>query len=85
MNLNISDRASEQLAKLPVSIRKKANKNFNLLINNYRHPSLRSRKMAGTPYYEARVDIHYRFIFEIENEMINIIAVGPHDEGLGKK
>lgn len=41
--------------------------------------------MGGTPYYEGRIDYHYRFIFNIEKDTVNILIVGPHDEGLGKK
>lgn len=85
MNFNISDRAKRQIKKLPPTIRKKIFKSFSLLQTNYRHPSLRSKKMSGFSYFEARIDYQYRFIFEVIEETINIVAVGPHDTGLGKK
>ena len=71
--------------KLPSSIQKKADKQFLLLISNYRHPSLRTRKMGSTDTYEARIDIHYRFSFQLEGEEIYVLIIGPHDVGLGKK
>ena len=71
--------------KLPSSIQKKADKQFLLLISNYRHPSLRTRKMGSTDTYEARIDIHYRFSFQVEGEEIYVLIIGPHDVGLGKK
>lgn len=85
MRLNISPRAERQLSKLPKSIQKKAKRQFDSLITNYRHPSLHTRKMGGSSNFEARIDIHYRFAFQIEADIIYILIVGPHDEGLGKK
>jgi len=85
VNIDISDRAKKQLKRLPAAIKKKTYKSFSLLASNYRHPSLRSRKMAGQPHYEARIDYHYRFIFAVQEDIIKILVVGPHDEGLGKK
>lgn len=85
MNIDISDRAKRQIKKLPPTIRKKTLKSFSLLQTDYRHPSLRSRKMSGSLYFEARIDYQYRFIFEVIEETITIVAVGPHDVGLGKR
>ena len=85
MNLEISDNAKKQLKRLPKNIQQKTHKSFSLLLEDYRHPSLRSKKMSGTTYFEARIDYHYRFTFSIENETINILHLGSHDEGLGKK
>jgi len=39
----------------------------------------------STGVFEARVDLQYRFTFLIENEIILLLTIGPHDEGLGKK
>jgi len=85
MTIRFSNKARRAYKALPASLQKKADKQFLHLRNNYRHPSLKSRKMSGLPYYEARIDYHYRFIFSIEEEMIHIVALGPHDTGLGKK
>lgn len=41
--------------------------------------------MPGTDIFEARIDIHNRFTFEISDEFITFLTIGPHDEGLGKK
>ncbi len=85
MKLTIAPEAAEQLVKLPKQIQKKANKQFIFLLTNYKHPSLRTRKMGGSSIFEARIDIHYRFTFQVEGEDIYILIVGPHDVGLGKK
>lgn len=85
MKITIAPEAQEQLSKLPKDIQRKANKQFTFLLSNFRHPSLRTRKMGGSNMYEARIDIHYRFSFQVEGENIYILVIGPHDVGLGKK
>lgn len=85
MKFVIAPEAEEQLTALPKHIQKKAQRQFRFLLTNHRHPSLRSRKMGGTSVFEARVDIHYRFTFQVEVDEIYVLTVGPHDVGLGKK
>lgn len=84
MRLTIAPEAESQLQSLPEHIQKKAHRQFSFLLSNYRHPSLRARKMAGRGVFEARIDIHYRFTFVIYGEEIYVLTIGPHDEGLGK-
>jgi len=71
--------------RLPKKNQEKTKKQFELLLANYRHPSLRARKMPGANYFEARIDIHYRFTFSLVRKGILVLTIGPHDEGLGKK
>ena len=85
MKLTIAPEAAEQLSRLPKDIQKKANKQFSFLLTSYRHPSLRTRKMGGKGLFEGRIDLHYRFTFQIDGENIYVLIVGPHDVGLGKK
>lgn len=85
MNLVVSPKARKQLSRLPKAIQKKTKRQFIFLINNYRHPSLHTRKMGGSNAFEARIDIHYRFTFQIIEDEIYVLTVGPHDEGLGKR
>lgn len=68
MNIVISPKAQKQLSKLPQRIQKKTHRQFSFLISNYRHPSLFARKMGGQNSFEARIDLHYRFTFQIEGE-----------------
>lgn len=85
MKLVFSQRASKQVKKLTLSLRKKLYKQVSFLLTNPRHPSLRSKRMTEENKYEARIDYHYRFTYKIEGEEVWILSVGPHDEGLGKK
>lgn len=75
---------TKKYQKLPKNIQKKADKQFIYLLNNYHHHSLRTRKMSED-IFEGRIDYHYRFAFLVKDEVILLLSIGPHDEGLGKK
>ena len=85
MRLTIAPEAKEQLSKLPIHIQKKANRQLSYLLQNYHHPSLHAKKKSGSGVFEARIDIHYRFTFMVEQDEIYILTIGTHDTGLGKK
>lgn len=85
MIILFSKKAEYDYKKLPLLIKLKADKQFLYLLKDSRHPSLRARKMSGRDIFEARIDIHYRFTFQITGDEIYILTTGPHDEGLGKK
>lgn len=85
MIITFSPQAEKQIAKLPKDIIKKFKKQTGFLLQNPRHPSLRSRKMSGTDWFEARIDQHNRFTFFVSENEIEVLSVGPHDVGLGKK
>ncbi len=85
MTVKLTKAAEKSYGKLPLNIQKKMDKQITLLISDYRHPSLRTRKMGGSGDFEARIDIHYRFSFQVEGEDIYILTIGLHDVGLGKK
>lgn len=84
MRLVIAPKAKSRLPRLPKSIQKKAHRQFGYLLVDYRHPSLRARKMEGIGRFEARIDRKYRFTFMVVGDEIYVLSVGPHDEGLGK-
>lgn len=85
MILKITKQAEKSYNKLSLIIQKKADKQFEHLLLDYRHPSLRARKMGGGDKFEARIDVHYRFTFTIDGENVFVLTIGMHDEGLGKK
>jgi mRNA-degrading endonuclease RelE of RelBE toxin-antitoxin system len=69
--------------KLPLVIQKKFDKQIKLLEHNFRHPSLQIKKIQGfDKIWEARVDYHYRFTFNLENEMIILRTIRAHDKVL---
>lgn len=84
MKVHFTKQADNSYSKLPLKIKKKVDKQLSFLVSNYRHPSLRTRKMGGVDHFEGRVDKKHRFTFVVEGEDIYILTLGPHDEGLGK-
>ena len=86
MKIRLSAPAEKAWQKLPLNIRKKAEKQLRFLIVDIFHSSLRTKKLSGRAgVWEARIDYHYRMTFQKEGDMIIIRAIGPHDTGLGKK
>jgi mRNA-degrading endonuclease YafQ of YafQ-DinJ toxin-antitoxin module len=69
--------------KLPERIQIKAEKAIKLLIKDFFHPSLHTKKMSGQKdIWEARADYKYRFTFTLENDTIILRVIGNHDEVL---
>lgn len=85
MTIQFSTGFKRQYQKLSNIHRKKFAKQLSYLTENPKHPSLRSRKMAGAEKFEARIDRHYRFTYIFTDNEIWLLTIGPHDEGLGKK
>lgn len=70
----------KQYKRLPAKIQAKFTKQLEFLLSNYRHPSLATKKMSGFRRFEARIDIHYRFTFEIDKKEITFRTIGQHDK-----
>ena len=65
--------------RLPGSIQALADKNFELLRNNPRHPSLHLKKVAAD-IYSARVGLDHRALAFDMGEDLVWFWIGPHDE-----
>lgn len=86
MKIIFSHDAEKAFLKLPSSIQKKVKKQFLFLERDFFYPSLYTKKMAGIPNeWEIRIDRHHRACFRKDGDTLIIDALGPHDEGLGKK
>jgi len=69
--------------ELPSAIQKKVDRQLALLAEDFRYPSLHTKKIKGREgIWEARVDLHYRLTFEIAEDTIILRVVGNHDEVL---
>ena len=62
--------------KLPEHIRVLADKNFELLKADLRHPSVRLKKIG--PVYSARVGLHYRALAHERAEGLVWFWIGHH-------
>jgi hypothetical protein len=63
---------------LPDAVRELADKNFELLRTDSRHPSLRFRRVGA--FWSARVGLHYRALARERTEGFVWFWVGDHDE-----
>jgi len=78
-----TERFQQEYEKLSDETARKFQKQLFLLRQDLRHPSLRVKKMRRhRDIYEARVDYHHRFTFNLEGEMIVLRTIGHHDEVL---
>ena len=68
----------EHFDSLPVEVQLLARKDFELLKQNPRHPSLRLKK-AGV-FWTVRVGVHYRAIAKERAEGLNWFWIGHHSE-----
>ncbi len=87
MEIRFSDKATKSYKRFPPDIKKKVDKQLRLLTQDWKHLSLNVKKMPGKEVYEARVDWHYRmaFLVDTEHQVLYLVTIGQHDEGLGKK
>ena len=73
-------RFRRDFAALPSQIKERARSRLALLCENPRHPSLRTKKMAGRPeVWEGRVTRDYGFTFSPEGDTYTLRRIGTHD------
>ena len=84
MKIRRTERFKEAFKKLDFKLRKKVEKALRLFCQNPYHPSLHTKKMQGVDnIWEVRVDIHYRFTFDlIEGGIYRLRNLDNHDECL---
>lgn len=69
MKYHRTKRFKEALKKLPKEIQDKIPKAFELIQEDYRHPSLQTKKIQGRDsIWEGRIDQFYRFTFEFTED-----------------
>lgn len=80
MEIFYSKSFKKDFLNLPDNIRKLATKKLELFGDNYRHPSLKTKKMEGFEnVWEGRITISYRFTFKIESNVCILRRIGTHD------
>lgn len=78
MNHRATPRFWKCYNRLPDDIQRLADRDYRLLRNDPRHPSLQLKK-AG-PFWSVRVGLHYRALALEENNELVWIWIGTHDE-----
>ncbi len=75
----LTPEAVKNYADAPVAIKKAFDKQANLLVENFRYPSLCAKKYDHTNnMWQARVNANWRFYFLIENDIYIILSIVPH-------
>lgn len=83
MRLLRTERFVKAYQGLQPDLRERVNKTLRLLAADWRHPSLRLKKMQGqSDIWEARVDRDHRLTLELHEDTLLLRNVGKHDETL---
>jgi mRNA-degrading endonuclease RelE of RelBE toxin-antitoxin system len=64
---------------LPIEIRERVEKQLRLLLEDFRHPSLRLKKLKGTDKFEIRISKGYRLTLRFDKEYMELRRIGTHD------
>ncbi|MBL1434548.1 hypothetical protein COB87_003220 [Candidatus Wolfebacteria bacterium] len=79
MEIELAPNAIKQYKKLPKSIKKKIDKQFTYLLENFRHPSLNIKKYGGSDdIWQGRIDKSWRFYFHIVSPDYIIVSIINH-------
>jgi mRNA-degrading endonuclease RelE of RelBE toxin-antitoxin system len=81
MRLRYTEPFLKDFEALSEELKKRTDKQLNLLLQNPRHPSLQTRKWRKDPTgktWYARVTKDFRFTFEIQSEVYVLRRVGHH-------
>jgi mRNA interferase RelE/StbE len=84
LTLRITNHFKERLLILDSKSQKAVHKALQLLLNNPRHPSLRTKKMEGHSFvFEASANMDIRITFHFEKpDTLVLRNCGHHDETL---
>lgn len=79
MKIRLTESAEAQYDGLPTVLQTRVEKQFDLLMNSLRHPSIRAKKYdESRDIWQGRVNRSYRFYFKIEGDTYVILAIIPH-------
>jgi addiction module RelE/StbE family toxin len=79
MKIRRTRRFKKNYQTLPQRIQRRVDDKLQFLLRDPRHPSLRIHKVRGVEgLWELSVTMDYRILFEIEEGLYVLLAVGPH-------
>lgn len=79
MILRRTDAFLRDYRTLPVSIRDRVDKQLRLLLEDFRHPSLRLKKLRGMDRFEIRISNGYRLTLRLDKGLMELRRLGTHD------
>lgn len=83
MIIYYSELFAEKVKDLPLEVRRALKKKLELLIENPRHPSLRTKKIRGQHnIFEASITMDIRMTWQYTEDGILLRNIGEHDKTL---
>jgi mRNA-degrading endonuclease RelE of RelBE toxin-antitoxin system len=83
MNIFYSELFADKAEQLPIEIRRALKKKLELLIENPRHPSLRTKKIQRQDsIFEASITMDIRMTWQYTEDGILLRNIGEHDRTL---
>lgn len=79
MNIRRTDAFLKDYRALHIEVRERVEKQLRLLLEDFRHPSLRLKKLKGTDKFEIRISKGYRLTLRFDKEHMELRRVGTHD------
>jgi mRNA interferase RelE/StbE len=84
LNIYFSDLFLESINRLPIKVKKALKKKLDLLADNPKHPSLRTKKIKGSEgIFETSINMDIRMTWEFYEDGILLRNIGKHDKTLG--
>ena len=79
MNIRLTTRARRDFSDLPRHLKTRGRKQFDLLQQNLRHPSIQAKKYdESADVWQGRINRDYRFYFQILGDDYVILRLIPH-------
>lgn len=83
MNIYYSELFADKVSQLPVEVKRTLKKKLGLMMENPRHPSLRTKKIQGQiNLFEASITKDIRMTWQYSKDGILLRNIGEHDQTL---
>ena len=82
VEISVTEEFEKRYDRLPLSVKKKAEKQEKVFCQNPLHPSLHTEKLEpkGKQVWSFRIDKRYRIFFRfINGNKVLFLTTGPHD------
>ncbi|MDD4989959.1 MAG: type II toxin-antitoxin system mRNA interferase toxin, RelE/StbE family [Candidatus Pacebacteria bacterium] len=80
MDLVFTGKFKKDYKKLANLMQKQTDEKLEFFSEKPFHPSFRIKKMQGKAgIYEASINMHYRFLFQIDGHTCILLRIGKHD------
>lgn len=81
MRMLFAKKALHDYQSAPTEVKQAADKQFNFLLKNFGHPSLRAKKYDEPKgVWQGRITRGWRFYFQIRGDVYYIITIIKHPE-----